>query len=186
MNSDYIKTMDILVLLAQAFWFIAPAYAANAFPPLVKGKRPIDNGKKWRGKRLFGDGKTIEGTVAGVVFGIIIGLIQIYGQQFIPVSVDGYVLNLTYMTFPIVVLLCIGTMFGDVLGSFIKRRINLKRGSSAPLLDQLGFLVFAIIFASLVYQPDIYIVITLLILTPIIHLLSNIIGYIARVKRQPW
>ena len=178
--------MDILLLLVQSFWLVAPAYAANGFPPLVKGRRPIDLGRTFRGKRIFGNGKTIEGTIAGIIFGIIIGSIQIYGQQFIPLSVDGIVLNLTVMTLPIVILLCLGTMFGDILGSFIKRRISLERGSSAPLLDQLGFLVFAFIFVSVIYPVEIPIIITLIILTPIIHLVANVIGYFIKVKRQPW
>jgi len=48
---------EIGLTILQAFWFIAPAYAANAFPPLVRGKKPIDRGKKFFGNRLLGNGK---------------------------------------------------------------------------------------------------------------------------------
>jgi len=176
----------ILILLAQAFWFIAPAYAANGFAPLVKGKMPIDGGKKWRGKEIFGKGKTIKGTAGGIVFGIIIGCIQIYAQQFIPSAIDGHFLGLTFMTLELVILLSVGALVGDMIGSFIKRRIGLRRGAPAPLLDQLDFLIVAFIFVSFVYSIDVFIIITLIILTPIIHLIANVIGYIAKVKKQPW
>jgi CDP-2,3-bis-(O-geranylgeranyl)-sn-glycerol synthase len=178
--------MDLILLLVQSFWFVAPAYAANAFPPLMRGKRPIDGGRNFRGKRLFGDGKTIEGTIGGIVFGIFIGLIQLYFQPMIPSVIDGVVLNLPVLTIPIVVLLSIGALCGDIFGSFIKRRSGIKRGGSAPLLDQLGFLIFAFIFVSLAYSIDLYVVVVLIILTPIIHLIANIIGYFAKLKHQPW
>jgi len=185
-NSDNYLVMDLILLLAQSFWFIAPAYATNAFPPLARGKIPIDCGKTFCGKRIFGNGKTLEGTIAGIAFGIIIGSIQIYFQSSIPAVIDGVALNLAVMTFPIIILLSIGALCGDIIGSFIKRRINIRRGESAPLLDQLGFLIFAFIFASLIYSISIFIIIALIILTPVIHLIANIVGYVAKVKSEPW
>ncbi|MEM7819420.1 MAG: CDP-2,3-bis-(O-geranylgeranyl)-sn-glycerol synthase [Candidatus Aenigmatarchaeota archaeon] len=178
--------MDLVILLVQSFWLIAPAYAANAFPPLMKGKRPIDFHKKFNGKRLLGDGKTIEGTLGGLIFGIFIGGLQIYFQQFIPNEINGYILNLTYMTPSIIILLSVGALIGDIFGSFIKRQIGIKRGDPAPLLDQLDFLIFALMFVSAVYIVDIIIILILLIFTPIIHIIANIIGYLAKIKEHPW
>src|SRR3989338_8621128 len=99
--------MDPLLLL-QAFLFIAPAYAANGFPPLMRGKTPIDGRKMFKGHRLLGDGKTLEGFLGGVIFGVFIGSLQIYGQSYLPAE-----LGLAAMTFPIVFMLSIGTMAGD-------------------------------------------------------------------------
>jgi len=175
--------MELIILLAQSFWLIAPAYAANAFPPLVKGKKPLDFGKKIFGRRLLGDGKTIKGTFFGIIFGMIIGSLQIYGQNYVPAELG---LNLIVMTPMLVFLLAAGAMAGDLAGSFIKRRVSMERGASFPLLDQLGFVVFALIFASFSVSISIEIVIVLLVLTIPIHLLANAIGYLARVKKNPW
>jgi len=173
----------VWLLLLQALWFILPAYAANAFPPLLNGERPLDFNRKISKKRVLGNGKTIEGTLGGIFFGFFIGLIQIYVQGFVPAN---WSLGLTEMTIPIVLLLSIGAMKGDVLGSFIKRRFGVEQGNSVPFLDQLGFLVFAILFAGFVVSVRIELILVLLIITPPIHWVTNIAGYIAKVKKTPW
>ncbi len=169
------------LLLLQAFWFIAAAYASNAFPPLMRGQRPIDGGKMFGGARFFGDGKTWEGLLGGIIFGVFIGSLQIYGQSYIPPEY-----GLAEMTFPIVFLLAVGAMAGDLIGSFIKRRTGIKRGEKALMLDQLGFLLIAFVFVSPVYLPGLNTFIILVVLTPVIHWLANILGYVVKVKRNPW
>ena len=173
----------MVLLLIQALWFILPAYAANAFPPLLKGRRPLDFGKKIRKHRILGDGKTIEGTVGGILFGFFIGLIQIYVQGFIPAE---WGLGLIEMSLPLILLLSMGAVIGDILGAFTKRRFNIRRGEPAPLLDQLDFLVFAILFANFILSMRIEIIIVLLIITPPIHWVTNLVGYIASIKKTPW
>lgn len=174
----------VLFLLVQAFWLIAPAYAANGFPPLIHGKRPIDRGKEWRGRRILGDGKTIEGTIGGIVFGILIASLLIAVQD--RFSSELALIALPVMTLELGAALGSGAVFGDILGSFIKRRFDVKRGDSVLLLDQLGFLLMALLLAYLVHPFHPLLAITLIILTPPIHLLSNILGYYIRVKKQPW
>lgn len=173
--------MELPFLLLQSFWFIAPAYAANGFPPLMRGRIPIDSRKKYKGDRLLGDGKTWEGLLGGIVFGIFIGSLQIYGQTYLPQE-----LGLVEMTFPIVALLTLGTMAGDIGGSFVKRRMRMKRGDRALFLDQLGFLLMAFLFVWPVYIPRLDMMVVLVLLTPIIHWISNVFGYWIHVKRNPW
>ena len=51
--------MDIILILAQAFWFMLPAYVANPTAVVFGGGRPIDAGRVLRdGRRFLGDGKT--------------------------------------------------------------------------------------------------------------------------------
>jgi CDP-2,3-bis-(O-geranylgeranyl)-sn-glycerol synthase len=169
--------------IIEAFWFIAAAYATNSFPPLVKGKIPIDFKKTFCGKRIFGDGKTIEGTVGGILFGLFIGMIQVNYQQLVPIE---WGLKLVPITVPMVVLLCIGTMVGDIGGSFIKRRRGMERGARAFPMDQIGFLIMALLFVSAVFIPDLITIIILLIITPLIHLVSNKFGYFVKLKNKPW
>ena len=173
--------MTLELLLLQSFWFIAPAYAANGFPPLMRGKMPIDDRRKWRGQRLLGNGKTWEGLLGGIIFGVFIGSLQIFGEYDLPAE-----LGLAEMTFPIIFLLTFGTMAGDVGGSFVKRRMHMKRGDRALFLDQLGFLLMAFLFVWHAYIPNLDVMIVLVMLTPIIHWLSNVLGYWIKVKRNPW
>jgi CDP-diglyceride synthetase len=50
------KKMGLLETFLLAFWFILPAYAANASPVVFGGGKPIDGGRK------FFDGRPIFGT----------------------------------------------------------------------------------------------------------------------------
>ena len=173
--------MELPYLILQSFWFVAPAYAANGFPPLMRGKIPIDRGKKFRDERLFGDGKTWEGLLGGIIFGVFVGSLQIYWQTYLPDK-----LGLMTMTFPIIFLLTLGTMAGDIGGSFVKRRMRMRRGERALFLDQLGFLLMAFLFTWPIYMPRLDMMVVLVLLTPIIHWLANVFGYWVKVKRNPW
>jgi len=169
----------MLDLIINSFWLILPSYFANFIPVLLKGKKPIDFKKNFiDGNRLLGDGKTIEGSFGGFFGGLLIGLLQIYFQPYLPVKF--------YHNQITIILLSFGAVFGDLFGSFIKRRFNLRRGRPAPLLDQLDFLIFSLVLVSLVAEIELNIVIFLVIVTPIIHFLSNIFAYLFKLKGVPW
>jgi len=167
----------------EALWFIAPAYAANSFPVLMRGKVPLDGRRFFRGRRLLGDGKTLEGTIGGILFGIFIGLIQVFYQHLVP---QEWGLRLIGMTAPMVVLLSVGALAGDIVGSFIKRQRGMERGEKAVPLDQLGFLVAALLFVAPVFIPNVVTLIILFIVTPGLHLVSNMFGYMVKIKNRPW
>lgn len=152
--------------------YIFPAYAANGAPVLFGGGKPLDGGKKLNGKRIFGNNKTIRGTLASLVAGIAVGLIE---YPF-----------LHYML-PVAVLLAIGANFGDLIGSFIKRQLNFKSGSSFPIMDQYGFFIFALLLAfPLGNLPNIYGMIFLIVLTGVAHLLTNMGAHKLKLKSVPW
>ncbi|MCD6165021.1 MAG: CDP-2,3-bis-(O-geranylgeranyl)-sn-glycerol synthase [Candidatus Odinarchaeota archaeon] len=176
-----------------ALWFILPAYVANAFAVIFSGGPPIDFGRFFiDGKRIFGDGKTVGGFVGGVIIGIIVSGIQAMSSLHILKLIAIYYVIDIYVAFLIKssllrgFLLSFGAMFGDLIGSFVKRRFGLRRGAPAPLLDQLDFLLGAMLFANLIGPLQLKYVIILLIITPIIHLSSNIIGYMFKLKKEPW
>ncbi len=177
-----------LIMFLQAIWFILPAYAANGLPVLFGGGSPIDFGKTLNGKRIFGDGKTIRGFVGGVISGTLVGLTLFYVgpilHQLIPESQG--LIDLSYS--PIVgLLISVGALTGDLVGSFIKRRLNLKRGAPAPVLDQITFLVFAFLFALLIIRPiPLEYVIFLIPLTLGLHLFTNFISWLIGIKKVPY
>jgi CDP-2,3-bis-(O-geranylgeranyl)-sn-glycerol synthase len=167
------------LLVLNALWLILPAYTANAFPPLVHGKHPLDFGKKLRNHRILGNGKTIEGTVSGIAFGTFVGVLQMFLQDYVPLS-------LSHLTPGMVVLLSTGAIIGDIVGSFFKRRLGIERGKPALIIDQLDFLLGSLFFLYFVYTPTTLTVLVLLVLTPVLHRLANIIAFVFRIKKEPW
>lgn len=162
----------IYALFLYPIIYIFPAYAANGAPVLFGGGKPLDMKRKLMGRRIFGDHKTIRGTASSLVCGILVGVIY---YQF-----------LHYML-PIAVMLTLGANFGDLLGSFIKRRISFKPGRSFPVMDQYGFFIFALLFAFwLGHMPGAYGLLFLIVLTGAMHVLTNMGANRLKLKDVPW
>ena len=168
----------VFLLILQALWLIFPAYVANASPVVIRGKKALDFGKKLGRHRILGDGKTIEGTVGGIAFGALTGVLQVYASDFVPL--------IPKHSIPLIIALSTGAIIGDIIGAFIKRRLGIPRGEPALLLDQLDFLIVALVFASLVIAISMQMIIALIIITPILHLATNIFAYIMKMKSRPW
>ena len=170
-----------------ALWIMLPAYLPNSAAAVFGGGTPIDLGRTFSdGRRVFGDGKTYRGFFGGVLSGVLVGLIQILAASAFGLDM------LPRHTILSVILLATGALLGDLVKSFFKRRLGMKRGASLPLVDQLDFVVGAWVFTYLAI-PGWFttyftwnIMITVLIITPLLHLTTNIIGYIIGVKKEPW
>lgn len=127
----------------------------------------MDFGRKFFDeRRVLGDGKTIVGFATGLVAGTLVGILQgRMGAGF---------------------LLSFGALLGDVFGSFIKRRWGLESGELAPGLDQLEFVVMALVLVSYWEPPSWDFVAVLLILTPAIHIGTNFLGYKLGFSSNPY
>lgn len=173
----------IVETVVVAIWLMLPAYIANVSAAFFGGKTPIDRGISCGKTRLLGDGKTYEGTIKGFSCGFILGIFQ---QLFLH----------SFGLFPtfLVVLVCLpaGAMFGDMLGSFIKRRAGLKRGAPLPLVDQLDFVAGAWLLLFLFARDwfiesfSLNVIIAVIIITPLLHLLTNYVGFKMGRKDVPW
>jgi CDP-2,3-bis-(O-geranylgeranyl)-sn-glycerol synthase len=176
----------IFWLIIKASWLMLPAYIANPTAVVFGGGTPIDLGKKWKdGRRIFGDGKTFRGLLGGTACGIVLGLIQmqVTSLQF-----------LGTFTLVAIITLSLGALLGDVTKSFFKRRLGYERGAKFPLVDQLDFVAGAWIF-TYAFNPvwfsdnflaEPWIMVTVILFTPLLHRLTNIIGYYAKLKKEPW
>ena len=180
----------MLNLLLKTIWLLIPAYTPNNFAVVFGGGTPIDFGKNFiDGRRILGDGKTIRGFVCGVAGVIFCGILQFNLEKLFGVALFS---SLAFSdALVLIASLSLGSLTGDVLGSFIKRRFGLKRGQAFPFFDQLTFLVVAFIFAcfsspffSQLFTLDVIVV--ALVLTPILHLLTNYLAYKLRLKDVPW
>lgn len=170
----------------EAVWLLWPAYGANGLCMLARGKRPIDGGRTFRGKPVFGSGKTWEGLILGVIVAIAVASFQMFMFPFLPWNLSPVPLDIVAM-FPLLGLVIgLGAMVGDLSGSFIKRRIGLERGKPFPLLDQLDFIIGMFVFLSFVISLKFEWVVILLVLTPVLHLVANGIAYLLKIKKVPY
>jgi CDP-2,3-bis-(O-geranylgeranyl)-sn-glycerol synthase len=114
--------------------YILPAYFANSSPVIFGGGTPIDFNKKLFGKKIFGTHKTWRGFFSGLIIGTIIAVIEsiFLGKSFLFVGF----------------FLALGALIGDLFGSFVKRQMNIKEGTDVEVLDQIPFIVFALIFGK--------------------------------------
>ena len=176
-----------LIACVTTLYFILPAYFSNGSGLVFGGGTPVDFGKSdKKGNRWIGDGVTWRGFIAGTIIGTLTGavqgyfgpeLMQTFGQYIItPIATD------LHSGIMIGFLLGFGALLGDALGSFIKRRMGIGRGKPAPILDQLDFIIVALILVSLVVELNLICVVLAIILTLFIHLIANTGAYLLGMK----
>jgi CDP-2,3-bis-(O-geranylgeranyl)-sn-glycerol synthase len=175
--------MDIALLIVEALKFIFPAYCANATPVLAGGGTKMDFGRNFvDGKRIFGNNKTFQGFFFGWAVGIGVGLVEglVFGFQSFPVLFS--------------LLIPMGALLGDLMGAFIKRRIDIAPGGLLPVVDQVDFVAGALVFSlplvligwQLEVMPFWQVALTALLITPPIHLFTNFLAYKMKLKKNPW
>tara|TARA_Y100000996_G_scaffold409162_1_gene389377 strand:- start:362 stop:931 length:570 start_codon:yes stop_codon:yes gene_type:complete len=174
--------------------------------------RPIDGGRTLSdGYRILGDGKTWNGLMGAVIgAGFLCVLTHALGTD--QIVENGIFLDPLIgaepgdwfwvggewgAAFIVGSFLGLGCMIGDCTGSFIKRRLGKKRegseSSEAPLLDTLPFAIFTFAMGLLLFPQillgDSELIIAmfgLLVLTPVIHRLTNMFGYWVGLKEVPY
>ncbi len=174
----------MLEIIMNAVWLMIPAYIANPTAVVFGGGMPIDFGKNWKdGRRVLGDGKTFRGLFGGTACGIIAGLIQ---MRLLPLW------SLGSFTLTAIITLSFGALMGDMIKSFFKRRLGYARGARLILVDQLDFVAGAWILTYIfdakwfIANFTLPIILVVIVLTPLFHRLTNILGYYIKVKKEPW
>ena len=162
-----------LELIAESLLYIFPAYSANAVPVVFGGGQPLDFGRTLKdGRPLFGSHKTFRGFAAGLLIGTLVGVGEsLVFSKYSPLL--GFVLSA-------------GALLGDLTGAFIKRRLGLAPGAFMPIIDQIDFVLFALLFSLLVSPPPLTMAFTITALTIPIHILTNFLAYLLHVKKKPW
>ena len=194
--------VEIGTAIVIGLWIMLPAYLPNSFAAVFGGGTPIDGGRTMKdGRRILGDGKTWRGFFAGILLGLITGLVEIFllskGFHFFGIALPGFSNTGIAGAFDIsaiitILSLAVGALLGDMAFSFFKRRFGLQRGQALPLADQYDFLLGAFLltaltsFAWLTSTFTLLIFIVVVIMTPILHLSTNIVGYWLGIKNEPW
>jgi CDP-2,3-bis-(O-geranylgeranyl)-sn-glycerol synthase len=158
---------------------LIPLYVANSTAMFLGGKTRLDFNLNFPDKKPFlGEGKTVKGTFFGAMAGIIaVFLVNYYFQGKVPIINDYFEYGM---------LLAVGAILGDLIGSFIKRRMNIERGKPVLVLDQLDFVVFGVLIGSLIHSISAELFIVICVVTLIAHKLSNWIAFKIKLKKVPW
>lgn len=191
----------------EALWLLLPAYLSNMLPVLVGGGTPIDFGKTWKdGKPILGPGKTWRGLLLAPLVAAMLTWVLRWLVLDTPWggladwSVWGPEGSLWW--FLVAYALGLGALVGDAVKSFFKRRTGRERGARWPGFDQLDFVVGALLLCLLVstlldlggaVTPNFFLaeftwprLLVLLLLTPLLHLGVNWLGYKLGLKQVPW
>ncbi len=171
-------------LIVDALWFFLPAgianmspILANNIPVLRRWKTPLDFGKKYKGKRIFGDNKTWRGVVFGTFTAGLVGLLQ---YKVVLPSVDP-----TLFLFAATAAMGLGALVGDAVESFFKRRRGVKPGKSWFPFDQIDYIFGGLLFAWPFTDLSLEFVLAIVLLYFGLHLAVGYIGYVLGVKKHP-
>lgn len=182
---------SVLNIIAAAVWLMLPAYAANMAPVFAARYKfveplniPVDLGIKIGKRRLFGAHKTVRGFVVAIIAAVFTILIQTvlfsYSTYLQEISVIFYAgVNLAYYG----VLLGAGALFGDLVKSFFKRRVGIPAGKDWHPFDEIDFVIGALAAITLVQPLSFELILTILIISPALHVLMNRIGRKLKIKR---
>ncbi len=176
-----------------ALWFYLPAGNANMAPVFAKRikfleplDKPLDFGKSYKGKRIFGDHKTIRGLLAGYFAAWIALLLQIWLYENVTFFNEVSLFNYSSMNIWLfAAIFSLGALGGDAVESFFKRQLEIKPGESWVPFDQLDWILGAVLLSLFVTSFGLYIYTLALIWGVLLHPISTFIGWSFNLKDKP-
>lgn len=183
--------------LARALYLFAPLLVSVALSAVVHRydlfrvlKVPIDAGRSFRGKRVFGDSKTWRGVAIAVVGSTATALVQkhLCAEVAEPIAVVDYA-RIDAAAFGAV--MGAAAMAGELPNSFVKRRLGIAPGrtaSSPPrraafwVWDQVDLLTLAWPALTPWVQPTAELVVASFVLALTVHPLIAWLGYLLRAR----
>jgi CDP-2,3-bis-(O-geranylgeranyl)-sn-glycerol synthase len=176
-----------------ALWFFVPAGLANGAPPLAAHipllkelNTPLDFGRTFRGKRIFGANKTWRGLIIGVIVAtIVVGiekLIYLHSgwiRSFVPYD---YGIAHFWALGP---LLGAGALLGDAVESFFKRQLDKQPGTAWVPFDQIDYIVGGLLASMLVVKLSLRQYLLIALLWYLLHMAGSTLGYLIGVKDKP-
>lgn len=174
----------MLETIITAVYFFLPAYIANTCPVFAMAlKLPLGEPIN---KKFLGENKSWRGFYSGYLGALGILFLQEYWQEAGVLEqyrlLDYSEINLFLYAF----LFGIGALTGDLVKSYFKRRLNKKPGSPWFPFDQLDLVAGGLIFVMPFYQLDWPYVLALVVVTPLLHFLTNLSGYLLGLKKVWW
>jgi len=177
---------------AQCFYFFLPAYIANTIPVIAARFQilprlaiPVDGGRNW-----FGPRKTIRGFLLGTTGGVVSAYYQAKLHVFGPFAAFSLTDYSQTNPFALGFLLGFGSLAGDSLGSFVKRRLNKRPGEHLWFLDELNMAAGAILCMAILYPTPsarkAYVAIACMLITFAWHTTAAKTAYLLRIREARW
>jgi len=156
---------------------------------------PLDANLTFRGKRIFGDNKTVRGVLVIVpATGISFLLISML-QQYLPSWFSNGIWNATHVTYAFAGILAgLGFILGELPNSFIKRQCNIPSGDVprrkqwrrvTRITDRIDSILGILLLLSIVMPVPLQTWLYLLILGPAVHSLFSIWLFQLKIKERP-
>lgn len=183
--------MDSIIF---ALWFFLPAGLANAapiiaahLPGLSRLNAPIDGGKSYAGKRIFGAHKTWRGLLSGIIVAISVVYVQQLAYQSSAIELMS-VTSLGYLVYsPILLgfLFGFGALMGDAIESCIKRQRGIDSGESWFPFDQIDYIVGGCLAVAIIVRLHPIEYALVLIIWFGMHMVFSYVGFLLKLKSQP-
>ncbi len=173
-------------LLISSLYFILPAYFANMMP-VFAAKLRLPGGAAIS-KRWLGAHKTWRGFYTGYL-----GALLVLAGQWSAASqglMEGFSIlaydRMGWMILGYAGLFGLGALIGDSVKSFFKRRLGRKPGSAWFPFDQVDFILGACLFTWPFVGFGWEVFVILLVVTPVLHFVVNVIAYFIGLKKVWW
>lgn len=160
------------------------------FDMLKELKRPLDGGRSWRGRRLFGDNKTWRGalmmTIGPLLATVVLSRFSGYWDH-VPVEARD--------AGPVLVglLVGLGTVIGELPNSFLKRQMGVAPGTqrrdatgiALTIYDQADLVlgIWLLLLPVIVLSPAV--VAVAFAAVTLVHLVVNVIGHAIGARSSP-
>lgn len=184
--------MDNLTFVIACIYFYLPVAMANIganlgkFIPIFRDiKQPIDFNLKFDGVRIVGDHKYIGSFLFGVLFGTFWGIIKTiyldtYMSKYLLLNENSYKLIFLYF------LMSVAALGGDLIKSIAKRL--LKRPPHSPWIpfDEIDHSLASMLIATIFFSVSWSAFFSIIFIFLFLHLITNVIGYLIKVKEVPY
>lgn len=176
--------MHALQILLSALYVFLPAYCAN-MAPVIAGGLQLPGAVPIASKAL-GAHKTYRGLIAGYAAALLMLWMQRLLQE------EGMLESMRLLDYSATSLLFAALLFaggalgGDLVKSFFKRRLGKAPGAAWFPWDQWDFVLGTFLLVLPFHPLPWEVVLTIIILTPLLHLLANVTGYLIGWKKVWW
>ena len=79
-----------------------------------------------------------------------------------------------------------GAILGDAVESYFKRKRNIQPGEKWIPWDQLDFVLGGLILGCFLYVPAAEVVLSIVVISPFLHIAFNHLGYFLKINKSRW
>jgi CDP-2,3-bis-(O-geranylgeranyl)-sn-glycerol synthase len=183
----------VIDAILAALWFFLPAGMANGAPVIatkVWGLRdwrtPMDFGKSFRGKRIFGANKTWRGLFSGILTATVV-----VGAQKYLYTRNGFLFDHTWFDYRPASVWLLGPLFGagvivaDAVESFFKRQRGVAPGDRWFPFDQIDYIIGGCVLSLCIVRLPFSYYAWVLIVWFGMHMLTVYLCYLGGLREKP-